>query len=608
MRRINTTNKATDLFGPGKHGWKNGVPGTADRPTEGQAEWFNALQEEVCGVIEAAGVAIDPDNRTQLRDALNGLFANRLDLTNRVDATKGAGIPGFSYPLNYAPGSIGAKLKDWLSVKDEPFNAKGDGVTDDTVAVNAAIAYAAAHDMHLHFPNGTYLVSTLTTSYSSFTRAFHIDLGGSVIKSNGLSTEPLLNLFRARNVFVSNGALDLGRSLTQKVLVKIWSDDNDIGATYNTLSKITLRNAQYGVQVGDAARPDQKYTGENVMIGCNAVGVLNPAIVYGVQAELNIVASQMTASTEAWVDFPAGYVVNGITAVGGNIRMIGGEITSYVNNGICIRPMASLSGNLYGKVLVLGAWIEVQNRFAVAENPAAVAAPVGGVISLSSCFGSVVSDTQAAIDTAGDFKGQVRVKDCYLWANTTRTQPTINSSATTSVHVDSLSFSAYVGAVPPTAGFLSGPGAFTGGVVYYDSVAPQTALLVQQSAAQALPNGVWTKIELQNEAFDTANCFDPVTFRFKPTVAGYYQINVQLQVAASNAPCALDLYKNGASTGYTVGGFQNGVLNATASLSRVLFLNGTTDYVEAFGLQNSGGAVNTVTAITQLSAAYVRAG
>ena len=45
----------------------------------------------------------------------------------------------------------------WVSVKD--FGAKGDGVTDDTAAINAAIASATSGGIIL-FPNGTYLVTS----------------------------------------------------------------------------------------------------------------------------------------------------------------------------------------------------------------------------------------------------------------------------------------------------------------------------------------------------------------------------------------------------------------------------------------------------------------
>lgn len=109
MRRINTTNKATDLFGAGKHGWKNGVPGTADRPTEGQSEWFNAIQEEVAYVVEQSGVALDPDNNNQLITALRTMFADGTIYVDPIAA---------------------------------PFGAPANGVGDDTAALIAAEAAA----------------------------------------------------------------------------------------------------------------------------------------------------------------------------------------------------------------------------------------------------------------------------------------------------------------------------------------------------------------------------------------------------------------------------------------------------------------------------------
>lgn len=48
-----------------------------------------------------------------------------------------------------------------INVKDAPFNAKGDGVTDDTVAINALIAsVSAAGGGVIFFPKGIYMVSS----------------------------------------------------------------------------------------------------------------------------------------------------------------------------------------------------------------------------------------------------------------------------------------------------------------------------------------------------------------------------------------------------------------------------------------------------------------
>jgi len=65
---------------------------------------------------------------------------------------------------------LSAKLLDVVSVRD--FGAKGDGTTDDTAAINAAIAYAkstAYAGGKIFFPDGTYLISsTINLTGSGF--------------------------------------------------------------------------------------------------------------------------------------------------------------------------------------------------------------------------------------------------------------------------------------------------------------------------------------------------------------------------------------------------------------------------------------------------------
>jgi hypothetical protein len=50
---------------------------------------------------------------------------------------------------------------DWVSVKSPPFNAKGDGVTDDTAAIQAALLIMGKHYANntVYFPPGTYLIT-----------------------------------------------------------------------------------------------------------------------------------------------------------------------------------------------------------------------------------------------------------------------------------------------------------------------------------------------------------------------------------------------------------------------------------------------------------------
>ncbi len=63
-------------------------------------------------------------------------------LANSTDAAKGSGIPTFNFALNYAVGTIGWAVKNALGANPMWFGAVGDGSTDDTTAVQAAMNFS----------------------------------------------------------------------------------------------------------------------------------------------------------------------------------------------------------------------------------------------------------------------------------------------------------------------------------------------------------------------------------------------------------------------------------------------------------------------------------
>lgn len=77
MQRINTANKAANLFGAGKDGYQAGNPATGTSATFISPDALNAIQEEISQAIEGAGIALNPANNAQLLAAIQSLITNR---------------------------------------------------------------------------------------------------------------------------------------------------------------------------------------------------------------------------------------------------------------------------------------------------------------------------------------------------------------------------------------------------------------------------------------------------------------------------------------------------------------------------------------------------
>ena len=116
------------------------------------------------------------------------------------------------------------------------------------------------------------------------------------------------------------------------------------------------------------------------------------------------------------------------------------------------------------------------------------------------------------------------------------------------------------------------------------------------SGNQALGNGSTTKIQFDTEKFDTNGDYDHSTnYRFTPTVAGKYQFDVSVEFAAggsSLAYCYVYIYKNGSARKISLNDFQanpGNTHNATASY--IIDMDGSSDYVEAYGHMSGAGNV-----------------
>ena len=77
MHRIDTPTAQKDKFGAGKNGFTAGNPQTGTPATDLDNDYFDMLQEELAGVVEATGVSLVKSKHNQLLTALKALLLSR---------------------------------------------------------------------------------------------------------------------------------------------------------------------------------------------------------------------------------------------------------------------------------------------------------------------------------------------------------------------------------------------------------------------------------------------------------------------------------------------------------------------------------------------------
>jgi len=141
-----------------------------------------------------------------------------------------------------------------------------------------------------------------------------------------------------------------------------------------------------------------------------------------------------------------------------------------------------------------------------------------------------------------------------------------------------------------TSGNLTVTGSVTatGGFVQGATAAP--AFSAYSTTLTSVSNTTFTKVTFNTEEFDTNSNF--ASSRFTPTVAGYYQINTCISGPGSGTGIMLaNIFKNGSNfkSGNQI---PNNAAGTYVVVAALIYFNGSTDYVEIYAYQNTGGPVN----------------
>ena len=161
-----------------------------------------------------------------------------------IDSTK------LSFTQNFRSGSGGVartvdnKLEDIVSVKD--FGATGNGTTDDTAAIQAAITFCT-NKWALYFPAGIYLVSqtlTITTNQGSIygdgtaTTFIRFNMGNTSAETDGFY------LNAVQNIFIKDLTVDVKTPASQRIRAF-----HLYNAKLSTIEAVDIYNPDTGILV-----------------------------------------------------------------------------------------------------------------------------------------------------------------------------------------------------------------------------------------------------------------------------------------------------------------------------------------------------------------------
>lgn len=240
-------------------------------------------------------------------------------LIPKVDFKNGGATPSgaVNRPIN-------EKLQDFVSVKD--FGATGDGVTDDTLSIEAAIAYCRGTGIGatLYFPAGTYCFSETTPNFGLYINQPLTIVGDGIEKTI------------LKNLSATGAGLRFGVAYTYASELTIDQNNSSgiafkVNGYYSAYSNISIKNqtgTDYALLVDGASLADFS----------------------------NIIISQVANGIGVGVTLPTNYVRFEQCTVGGATGT-----AVYVNTGSNIRFDGLTTESDEGVSLAMGAFVEVNN-------------------------------------------------------------------------------------------------------------------------------------------------------------------------------------------------------------------------------------------------------
>lgn len=349
-----------------------------------------------------------------------------------------------------------------------------------------------------------------------------------------------------------------------------------VGTTYNGSAAITINATGTGGTVTSVAALTLGTTGTDLS-STVANGTTTPVITLNVPTAS--AANRGALSAADWTTFNS--KAPGVTFTTGYIPF--GQGTTTLNQ----------SANLF--------WNNTNKRLGIGiASPAYTLDVIGGANTTLASFAGV-SGRGLRISTDSAVNGRT---DCFVKFNA---GDSIGQYAFLTASTERMRIHASGGV---SIGNTTDPGAtnlsVTGAISCAKGVGGTTAFLVTLGSNQSVTGGALTVIAYDTVVYNLGSGFDTTNKRFKPTVAGYYQLNFSTRYNSATTANTAEtrLILNG-GTNWVEGGtiVTSGGVNAC---STIIYLNGSTDYVQVNIYPTTSSTVQSGQLWTQFSGALIR--
>ncbi len=470
---------------------------------------------------------------------------------------------------------INEKLGERPSVKD--FGAVGDGVTDDTAAIQAAFDYAIATSKYIEIVDGNFLVSNVVID--GVENGLCIYGSGSLIGKNTGTYESVLTIKNSVDVVVT-GRLGVSASYNTGYDCGIAVYQEGAGATSLLMfENVIVGNAQIGWKFGKLTEPDVVLS-EITIKGGYTYGCPQCVQALGGETVINFIGTILNSNTGsgsgAWLSLPR--II--IQSQGAYVGVTSGEMLLVDNTtgaAVVVDPIVYPAiGNIYGSVVCNQVLMESASQYLVIRNLDSLTPIVsGGATRFTNCSGYHAGNFAAMVTVTALYAGVVSFLNNNFYAGSARTVGNIDATGNTvcNIYCDAQSFG---------KNFVQGLNGIQGGIAHFDE---RVILQVSDCDGQTLPLNtattlIWTASANTNDTARFIDDYDDTTGIFTVPAGGLKSVAITtvLRTSQSTQPLNLSIGADGAVAAYGSTGL-SGFVRQTFELGDVAA--GTEIYVIA---------------------------